>query len=40
MPDIVDLPLKKEAYVSSRDHSISDLEPDPAASAAYVIQKT
>ena len=39
-PDIVNLPLKKEAYVGGRDHSITDIERDPAASAAYVIQKT
>jgi hypothetical protein len=38
MPDIVDLPLKKEAY--GRDPSVSDIEPDPAATAAYVIPKT
>src|SRR6185436_15572320 len=28
-PDIVDLPLKKEAYVGGRDHSIFDFEPRP-----------
>jgi hypothetical protein len=30
----------KEAYVGGRDHTISDIEPDPAATAAYVIPMT
>jgi hypothetical protein len=32
--------LKKEAYVGGRDHSITDIERDPAALAAYVIPMT
>jgi hypothetical protein len=38
-PDIVDLPLKRGIRRRPR-HSITDIEQDPAALAAYVIRKT